>query len=397
MHLVIVTPFPPAITGIGQYGYHVTRALAMSGAFERVTVLAGSQVNGITPKPLGLTEIEYCWEPGQYNAQQTILSRVKRLNPDLVWFNLRVGMFGESPWMSVSGLLTPMLTRWMGYPTVVTFHEMVELSDFHMLNAPGGPLAPLGARLITSIATKADVVCLTMQKHIEWFAKQHPQVDCTHIPLGAYHEPMLMEEADNTELLLFNMLAPFKGVELLLETFPLLRAEFPQLRLNIAGVEHPRFPGYAKSVQDRFSNMEGVRWLGKIPDENVIELFRSAQIIVLPYKASTGSSSILNQAAAYGRAIVASDLSELRAVAQEEKFQIEFFESGNSNSLRNAIRDLLLSPEKRRAQVQKNFKAIQSARLEITCHRYLQAFNRALEKRKSRKRIPIPHIEIEPT
>jgi len=397
MHLVIVTPFPPAITGIGQYGYHVTRALAKSGAFERVTVLAGSQVNGTTPNHLGLTEIEYCWEPGQFNARQAILARLKRLNPDLVWFNLRMGMFGESPWMSLSGLLTPMLTRWMGYPTVVTFHEMVELSDFHMLNAPGGPFAPLGARLITSIATQADVVCLTMQKHIDWFAKQHPQVDCTHIPLGAYHEPILMDEGGNTELLLFNMLAPFKGVELLLEAFPPLQAEFPQVQLTIAGVEHPRFPGYARSIQDRFSDMEGVRWLGKIPDENVVELFRKAQIIVLPYKASTGASSILNQAAAYGRAIVASDLSELRAVAHEGKFQIEFFENGNAGSLRNAIRDLLLSPEKRRAQVQNNFKAIQSARIEITCHRYLQAFNRALEKRNSLKRISIPQVEIEST
>ena len=105
----------------------------------------------------------------------------------------------------------------------------------------------------------------------------------------------------------------------------------------------------------------------------------------------------MNQAAAYGRAIVASDLSELRAVAHEGKFQIEFFENGNAGSLRNAIRDLLLSPEKRRAQVQNNFKAIQSARIEITCHRYLQAFNRALEKRNSLKRISIPQVEIEST
>jgi len=395
MHLVIVSPFPPTITGIGQYGYHITRALAMSNAFERVTVLAGSQINEGIPNHLGKTEIEYCWEPGQLNAQQAIMSRVKRLNPDLVWFNLRIGMFGESPWLSVAGLLAPMLSRWMGYPTVVTFHEMVELSDFHMLNAPGGSLAPLGARLITTIATQADVVCLTMQKHIDWFAKQHPQVDCIHIPLGAYNEPVLMEETDTTELLLFNMLAPFKGVELLLEIFPLLRAEFPHLRLTIAGVEHPRFSGYARSIMDRYSDMDGIVWLGKISDEHVVEVFRRAQIIVLPYKASTGASSTLHQAAACGRAIVASDLTELRALAREGQFQIEFFENGNSGSLRNAIRDLLLSPTKRQAQVQNNFKAIQSVRIEITCYRYLQAFNRALEKRKSLKRIPIPQVKIE--
>lgn len=304
-------------------------------------------------------------------------------------------MFGESARLSLSGMLAPMFTRWMGFPTVVTFHELVELADFQALNAPGGALAPLGARLMTNIATQADVVCLTMQKHLRWFSRKRPHLDCIHIPHGALTEPVLLDEHDKTELLLFNMLAPFKGVELLLEAFPLLKKEYPHIQLTIAGEEHPRFPGYAQSVRKRFAHMEGIQWLGKIPDDNLIELFRRAKIVVLPYSASTGSSSVLYQAATWGRAVVASDLSELRALAQEENFQIEFFENGNVERLRNSIATLLASPQQRRAQVQNNFKAIQSARIEITCHRYLQAFNRALEKRKSLKRLPIPRVEIE--
>jgi glycosyltransferase involved in cell wall biosynthesis len=288
-----------------------------------------------------------------------------------------------------------MFACWMGYPTVVTFHEMVELSDFQLLNAPGGPFAPLGARLITDLATQADVVCLTMQKHLDWFAKQRPQVECIHIPLGAYNEPILLDESDIAELLVFNMLAPFKGIEVLLEVFPLLKSDFPNLQLTIAGEEHPRFPGYAQSLKERFGDMDGIRWLGKIPSEDVPDLFRLAQIVVLPYRASTGASSALNQAAAYGRAIVASDLSELRALAQEGNFQVEFFENGNTEKLRKAISTLLASPEKRHAQTLNNFRAIQSVRIEITCQRYLQAFNRALEKRKSVKRIPIAMTKIE--
>ena len=395
MHLVVVSPFPPTITGIGQYGYHVTRALAQSGMLSRITVLAGSQVNGEHPNHLGSTEIEYCWAPGQLKARQNILSHVKRLNPDLVWFNVRIGMFGESPWQSISGLLAPMLARRLGYPTVVTFHEMVELSDFQLLNVPGGLFAPLGARLITDLATQADVVCLTMQKHLEWFAKQRPHVECIHIPLGSYHEPLLMEEGAHPELLLFNMLAPFKGIELLLEAFQSLKLEFPHLHLTIAGEEHPRFPGYAQSLKDRFASLEGVRWLGQVPSEDVTELFRRAQIVVLPYQASTGASSALNQAAAYGRAIVVSDLDELRAMVHEGSFQVEFFKSGNVKSLQNALRLLITSPEQRRIQTHNNFRAIQNARIEITSRRYLQAFNRALEKRKSVKRIPISRTEIE--
>jgi glycosyltransferase involved in cell wall biosynthesis len=197
------------------------------------------------------------------------------------------------------------------------------------------------------------------------------------------------------ELLVFNMLAPFRGIELLLEVFPILKQEFPHLRLTVAGEEHPRFVGYSQMIRERYGHINGVRWLGRIPDEDVAELFQSAKIVILPYKASTGASSSIYQAAGLGRAIVASDLAEIRALVHEENFWVEFFETGNSESLRNAIRNLLNSPEKRRAQVMHNFKSIQNARIENTCHRYLQAFNRALEKRNSLKRIHIPQIEVE--
>jgi glycosyltransferase involved in cell wall biosynthesis len=392
---MIVSPFPPAITGIGQYGYHVTRALANSGSFSRITVLAGSDTNGERPNHLGPTEIEYCWVPGQFNARRVILSRIKQLNPDLVWFNLRMGMFGESPWLSISNLITPMLVRRMGYPTVVTLHEMVEQSDFRALKAPGGIFAPLGAHLITNVVTQADVVCLTMHKHLDWFAKKRPNVDCINIPLGAYHEPVLLDEHDKTELLMFNMLAPFKGAELLLDVFPTLKMEYPDLELTIAGMEHPRFPGYVQSIKKRFNGMDGIKWLGQIPEENVIELFRNAQIVVLPYKATTGASSVLYQAAAYGRAVVASDLSEIRALAQESNIQVEFFKNNNPESLQNAIRVLLDSPSRRLAQAENNFRAAQNTRLDKTCNLYLRAFNRALEKRQSWKRIAIPLTEME--
>jgi glycosyltransferase involved in cell wall biosynthesis len=397
MHLVIVSPFPPAITGIGQYGYHITRAIANSGTFSRVTVLAGSAINGEHPNHLGPTEIEYCWKPGQSNAGQAILSRVNQLKPDLIWFNLRMGMFGESIWLSASNLITPMLAKWMGYPTVVTFHEMIELSDFRALKAPGGILAPLGANLVTNIVTQADVVCLTMQKHIDWFAKKRPHIDCVHIPLGSYHEPVLLDEYDKAELLLFNVLAPFKGVELLLEAFQSLKMEYPNLELTIAGEEHPRFPGYVQALKERFKSVQGVKWLGQIPDDEVLELFRRSQIVVLPYTATTGASSVLYQAASYGRAVVASDLEEIRALTAESNFQVEFFESGNVEGLRAAIETLLVSSSHRLKQVENNFRAIQNARLETTCHLYLQTFNRALEKRQHHKRIIIPQAEIKPS
>lgn len=385
MHLTIVSPFPPTISGIGQYGYHVTRSLAKSGAFSRVSVLAGSKINGEHPNHLGITELEYCWGPGQLNARQSILSSVKRLNPDLVWFNLGASVFGRSPWINISGLLTPMLVRRMEIPTVITLHELAELSDLRALDAPGGPFAQLGARLLTDIATQADVICLTMRNYADLLTSR--RIECAHIPIGAYHEPDLLDESETQELLFFTTLAPFKGLELLLQAFLILRPEYPHLRLTIAGTEHTRFPNYAHDLRTHFNGTEGIHWLGQVPEDNVMELFRRAQIVVLPYTASTGSSSVLYQAATWGRAVVVSDLKEIHDLTRESNLLVEFFKSGDIQSMCNSIRTLLNSREKRHEQTRHNFDSIQRARPEATCRKYIEVFNYALKKRGSTNHI----------
>ena len=388
MHLVIVSPFPPSITGIGQYGYHLTRALANSGVFSRLTVLAGSvdAQRGDRPNHLGLTELDYCWQPGSLNARQAILSRLKHLKPDLVWFNLGASIFGKSPLSNVSGLLTPMNASRL-FPTVVTLHELVELADLRALNAPGGALAPFGARLLTRITTQADVICLTMQHYADWLSRRG--VDCAHIPIGAYHEPELLAETESRELLFFTTLAPYKGLELLIKAFARLHSEVPDLRLTIAGTAHTRFPNYVNELRRRIGETRDVRWLGQVSEDDVKGLFRRAQIVVLPYAASTGSSSVLYQAATWGRAVVASDLSEIRNLTRENNLRVQFFENNNLESICNSLRQLIHSPALRRAQSQHNFNSIQHLRPKATCHRYIQAFNRALEKRQSTKRIPL--------
>jgi glycosyltransferase involved in cell wall biosynthesis len=386
MHLVIVSPFPPSITGIGQYGYHVTRSLANSGLFSQLTILAGSIKNGQHPNHLGLTEIEYCWQPDSLNARQMILSRVKRLNPDLIWFNLGASIFGKSPLSNLSGLFTPMSAARM-FPTVVTLHEVIELADLRALNAPGGSFAPFGARLLTNIATQADVVCLTMQHYTDLLSARG--VDCTHIPIGAYHEPELLNETDSCELLFFTTLAPYKGLELLIEAFTRLQASYPHLRLSIAGTAHARFPNYGHELKTRFNGTHGIQWLGQVSEDDVKDIFRRARIVILPYAASTGSSSVLYQAATWGRAVVASDLREIRKMTLENDLQVEFFKSNNVESLCDSLRLLLNSASLRQAQAQYNFKSIQYLRPKATCHRYIKVFNHALEKRHSTKRIPL--------
>jgi glycosyltransferase involved in cell wall biosynthesis len=393
MRLAIVSPFPPTITGIGQYGYHVSRALAQSGQFTRIDIAADKpKINRPILTPHNV-RIQHVWHPNRLDTGWEILSFLKQLKPDLVWFNLDASVFGRSPLANLSGFLAPTGARKLGIPTIVTLHQLVELADLRALKAPGGALAMVGARLLTRVATQADVVCLTMRRYVDWLEPRNPRLRCLHIPLGAYHAPELLAEHEAPDLLLFGMLAPYKGLELLLEAFTSMKSRsHPNLRLTIAGTPHPRFPDYARQLQERVSGLDGIRWLGNVPEERVRELFHRAQVVVLPYAASVGSSSVLLQAATWGRSIVASDLPETQSMIRESDLDVSFFSRGNVESLSRVLTAQLDSPELRRRQTEHNFAAMRRFQPEDTCQAYLQAFNMALESRLSPKRIAIPAL-----
>jgi glycosyltransferase involved in cell wall biosynthesis len=265
---------------------------------------------------------------------------------------------------------------------VVTLHELIQLADLRTLNAPGGRLARFGAGILMNAAARADVVCLTTRRYADWFALHRPDLAHRHIPIGSYHVP---------ELLFFTTHAPFKGLELLLDAYRSLLPRYPDLHLTIAGAEHPRFPGYLDALHRQTpAGLPGVRWLGSVPDAAVRGLFADARVVVLPYLASTGSSSVVFQAAAWGRPVVASNIPDICALADENDLEIEFFQNGSCASLAAAIQAQLDSPLRRRSQVRHNFAALQPMGPRQTCRLYLEAFNQALENRQNPERLRIP-------
>jgi glycosyltransferase involved in cell wall biosynthesis len=389
-NLMIVSPFPPNITGIGQYGFHISRSLAQSGQFSQIKVIAGTQTNLTSTVVSPTFSIDYAWHPDQPGAIPAILFALCRLKPDLVWYNLGASVFGRSPLVNLMGFLSLGLIQSAGIPTIVTLHELVELADLKTLRAPGGALARPGARLLTRLATLADVVCLTMRRYVDWFSVHRPKVACVHIPIGAYRPPKLLPETEKPELLFFSTLAPYKGLEVLLEAYRSLLPGNPDLRLTIAGTEHPRFPGYGDRLRSEYSFLPGISWPGQVPEEQVQTLFSQAQIVVLPYTASTGSSSVIYQSAMWGRALVASNLPETQSVAVESGLQVDFFQNRDAHAMAKAIQGMLDSPARRKAQVDHNYAAIQATRPEETARLYIQAFNQALAMRRKPERIPLP-------
>jgi len=387
MRLAIVSPLPPSPTGIGQYGFYVGSALACSGRFSQVTVLSSTISN--TPRreeQAGMT-IERIWTPGHWDIGPRILARLATLRPDVVWYNLGVSVFGRSPVSNLSGLIGVLLSQKSNRASVVTLHEVPAQADLQTLQAPGGPFSALGAQMVTYAATRGDIVCVTLRRQEEWLRNHWPRLRLYHIPHGSYNRPCQLPEMDGPEVLIFGMLAPFKGLEILLKAFVQLKGVLPRLRLTVAGMEHPRFPGYLQQVQCQYADIPQIRWLGYVPEGELAGIFRSANVVVLPYIATTGSSSVIYRAAAWGRSIVASDLPELRAAAEEANVEVNYFPAGDTRRLVEVLHNILADPVRRESQAQHNLAAIRHLTLEDTCTSYLRAFDAALSMHadKSRK------------
>jgi glycosyltransferase involved in cell wall biosynthesis len=89
-------------------------------------------------------------------------------------------------------------------------------------------------------------------------------------------------------LLFFGYVRPYKGLDVLLEALPAVRARRP-VTLVVAGEFYEPAAPYRERVA-RLGLAEAVRFLDRyLPDDEVEALFRAADLVVLPYRSATQS------------------------------------------------------------------------------------------------------------
>jgi glycosyltransferase involved in cell wall biosynthesis len=108
---------------------------------------------------------------------------------------------------------------------------------------------------------------------------------------------------DRFVALCFGFVAPYKGVELVLEAS---RHAGPDVDVVVAGGEHPRLGGphqdeaggFAASLASRFR--DAARFTGWVPDGDVARWFSAADVALFPYPKPFSASGALALALAYG-------------------------------------------------------------------------------------------------
>jgi len=385
MHLGIISPFPPEISGVGQYGWNVTQGLARTGHFRAITVLAGDHPTppGDQPPESERVAVRRVWSRDDPRVTTKLLRAITAERPDVLWFNLGFTVFGASRVINFFGLSAPMLARRMGFPVVITLHEIFEATQLNTLGLRNGHITAWGAQAATRMLLQADVVCVTLQRYQMELETRYGVRNVRHLPHGAFSSPQFLSRSMDAphNILIFATFAPYKGLPLLLQAFEQVKRDFPDATLTIAGSDHPRFPGYLAAMRASANGASGIHWLGPQSEVELREAFARASVVVAPYLATTGSSSVIHRAAAFGRPLVVSDLPEMRVLAQEENLRMDYAPAGEVGPLAEVLTRLLSDPQRQFEMAQHNLAVLQKMTLDHTCARYVEFFNQAAHSR----------------
>jgi len=280
-------------------------------------------------------------------------------------------MFGDRI-PAVAGFLLPAIVRRLGARSVVTLHEFPNgrLSD---IGVGDGPIRRAGLRTAVALLRRADEVCVTIAEGRRRLAQRDSATlsRIRHVPLCAYSEPTLEPFDGAPNVLVLTSYAPYKNVPLVLSAFQQMRTRVPESRLVLAGIDHPRFPGFLSQLRQPHGEQPGVDWRGPVAASDIRELFRRARIVVAPYSIATGSSATIHQAIGFGRPAVVTDLPEFRAIAEEEDLWLEYFPSNDSGRLADALVDLANETRRCEAIARHNHLSARRHSLSATTDTYL--------------------------
>ncbi|NOZ28443.1 MAG: glycosyltransferase family 4 protein [Chloroflexi bacterium] len=180
-------------------------------------------------------------------------------------------------------------------------------------------------------------------------------------------------------LLTVGRLVPRKGIDMVLRVLPALLAEFPGLRYRVAG-DGPDRPRLERIARD-LGVAHAVEFLGRVPDERLPDLYRSAHVFVMPAREEREAASMEG----FGIVYLEASASGLPVVAGRSGGAVEAVREGETGllvppddpeALTRTLRDLLGDAALRRRMGQAGRRWVEE---EMNWDRAAKGILRALE------------------
>jgi glycosyltransferase involved in cell wall biosynthesis len=376
MKICLVTTFPPSQGGLSEYGLHIAQQLRRD-PFLSLTVLADELTNS-QPELEGFS-IQRCWSFDDPASSIRLLKAIRKLKPDVVWFNLLFSTFGRNPLVAFAGLLTPLLARMTGCYTHVTLHHLMDTVNLKDAGVKHAHMYRFAGAFATKMLLRSNSVSVLMPGYRKILHDKYGRDNVhlrSHGILTTRPEAPDFSRRGNPEhrILAFGKWGTYKRLELMIDAFQELVKRLPNARLVIAGGNHPQAPGYVESVKKKWAHDPRIEFTGYLEEERLPDLFQSSSVAVMPYSSSTGCSGVAHLACAYGVPVICADLPDFREMADGEDIAIEFYKPGQAQDLANCLFDFLTTPAKQEAMAMQNFSSALRMTMPMIVQKYLRHF-----------------------
>jgi glycosyltransferase involved in cell wall biosynthesis len=402
MKICLVATFPPSGRQLNEYAFYIARELQRNPRIK-LTILAdeltdyefatdqnGNPIKASEQAELPGFDVIRCWKFNSLSTPVRLLNTIRKIKPDVVWFNLVFSSFAtpDYPVAAFGGLCVPALTRALGCYTHITLHHIIEHVDFAGAGVRQEKMFRVGSDLATRALLKANSVSVLLSGYrrtlIEKYSAENVLLG-SHGTFAPCPSPPDFSQRGNPDhrVLAIGHWGTYKRLETLMEAFPAVLKKVPNAKLIVAGANHHTKPGYWESIRDSHNLGSRVEFRGYVPEEAIPELFSTTSVVVMPYDSATGSSGPAHQACEYGVPIVCADINDFRDMASDEDMAISFYKVGNAPDLANQLTDILQSPEQQRRMAEQNF----SAAIQMTMPSVVRSYLRWFELKQCKKAV----------
>ena len=389
MKLGIITAFPPSKVTLNEYAYHLVKNWAAKPEIEEIILYADKTVE---PKVLDFPhankiKVIECWNFNSYKNLFKITKAIKTTKPDTVFMNLQFMKFGDKKIAAALGLLLPKVLKFMGIPSTVLIHNILETVDLESAGFTKNPILKKTYNMIGTMLTKfilsADKVAVTIPKYVRILQAKYKAKNVVLIPHGTFEipgEPNYRLPKGPKKVMAFGKFGTYKKVEMMIEAVEKVRQQTGEdLEIVIAGSDNPNTPGYLKNAQEKYKHIKQLTFTGYLEEDEVPVIFQESAVVVFPYTSTTGSSGVLHQAGSYGKAVVLPNIGDLGELVQDEGYMGEFFEPDNLYSMTCAIEKIILDDIYRIQLSKINFQAATAYPMSKITDMYLDLFKNQIK------------------
>jgi glycosyltransferase involved in cell wall biosynthesis len=377
LKICFISSYPPNRARLSEYAKQLVTELANRPNINKLNVLT-DQTSTLEGKFRENPKINLMrvWKQDNLLSIFGIMIQILKLKPDVVHFNIGFQIFGRSRLSNFAGLSLVFLCRLCGFKVIVLQHNLGELVDLKKVNVKPNFVNKAGIVVATRFILSASRVVVMVKSYAEFLRKRYHNKRVLFFPHGSLGYGCVSIDPEEKVILMFGHMGPSKGLPIILSAFKKITKERGDIKLVIAGDNHPNYPGYLdKFIKNAPSK---VVFRGYVPEEDLYEVFGMADVVVMPYLVALGTSGVFHLACGFGKPVVSSDLPEIRELLADEAAAL-LVPPGDADALKDALFEVLNNKEIADKMCRQNLRFAQKERWNIVAQAYEKAYLEILE------------------